>query len=158
MKLRFCLSILIALLVSTSCTSYEEQQKLEKVLSQNVDCFHEQLNSEQFHDIYSQADSSLQQRIDEAAFTGQLRNAHDQLGTISGKAMVLLTGHAMSDLQWSKIFGRAQIVSHAEMPGSELINASERFGWKIESGQPKLASYEFRFICRKPCAVGIEVR
>jgi hypothetical protein len=154
MKLRFCLAILIALLVSTSCASYEEQQKLERVLSQSVERFHEQVNNEQFHDIYSQADSSLQQRVDEAAFTGQLRSAHDQLGTISGKAIVLLTGRALSDLKWAKIFGREQIVSHGEMPNSELINASERFSWKIEDGQPKLASYEFRFICRKPCAVG----
>jgi len=158
MTLWFYLSILIALLISTSCASYEEQQKLEKVLSQSVDRFHEQLNNEQFHDIYSQADAGLQKRIDETAFTSQLRSAHDQLGTISGKTMVLLTGRALSDLQWSKTFRREQIVSHAEMPKSELINASERFGWKIENDQPKLASYEFRFICRKPCAVGIGIQ
>ncbi|HEX7722060.1 MAG TPA: hypothetical protein VF397_07875 [Pyrinomonadaceae bacterium] len=155
MKFWFCLSILIALLVSTSCASYEEQQKLEKVLSQSVDRFHEELNNEQFHDIYSHADSSLQQRFDEAAFTSQLRSAHDQLGTISGKAMVLLAGHALSDLKWSKVFGREQIVSNVETPKSDLIIASEEFAWKTESDQPKLVSYEFRFICRKPCAIGI---
>src|SRR5258706_14156720 len=108
MRFWFCLSILIALLVGTSCASYEEQQKLEKVLSQTVDRFHERLNNEQFHDIYSQADASLQKRIDETAFTSQLRSAHDQLGTISGNAMVLLTSRALRDLQWSKLFGREQ--------------------------------------------------
>src|SRR5437016_2722308 len=136
MKFWFCLSILIALLVSTSCASYEEQQKLEKVLSQSVDHFHEELNGEEFHDIYSQADTSLQKRIDETAFTSQLRSARDQLGTISGKAMVLLTGRALSDLKWSKVFGREQIVSNVETPKSDLIIASEKFVWKIENDEP----------------------
>jgi hypothetical protein len=158
MKLWFCLSLLIALLVSTSCASYQEQQKLEKVLAQSVDRFHEQLNNEQFHDIYSQAGASLQKRIDETAFTSQLRSAHDQLGRVAGKAIVLLTGDALSDLSWAKTFGREQNLSHVVTPDSDLIAANERFSWNIKNDQPKLTSYEFRFVCRKPCTVGIEVR
>ena len=158
MKLWFCLSILIALLASTSCAPYEEQQKLEKVLAQSVDRFHEQLNNEQFHDIYSQADASLQKRIDETAFTSQLRSAHDQLGRVAGKAIVLFTARAWSDLSWARTFGREQNFSYVVTPDSESIAANERFSWKIENDQPKLTSYEFRFVCRKPCTVGIEVR
>jgi hypothetical protein len=158
MKLWCCLSILIALLVSTSCASYEEQQKLEKALAQSVDRFHEQLNNEQFHDIFSQADASLQKRIDETAFTSQLRSTHDQLGRVAGKAIVLFTAGAWSDLSWAKTFGREQNFSHVVTPDSELIAANERFSWKITNDQPKLTSYEFRFVCRKPCTVGIEVR
>ena len=147
--------ILLGLLMSAACSSYEEQRKVESALAQSVNRFHEQLNNEEFNDIYSEADPSLRNRIDEATFTSQLKSAHDQLGKVSARKTFLLSSRAWSDLQWARTFGREQRVSHREMPDSELIQASEIFEWKIENDQPKLASYEFRFVCRRPCTVGI---
>ena len=147
--------ILLALMVTTSCDSYEERDKVETALTQSVAKFHEQLNEEQFHEIYSQATPILRQRVAEATFTSQLKTAHDQLGTISRTGTVRLIPKTWKDLQWARFFGREQIVSHSDLANSDLINASERFEWKLENGQPKLNSYEFRFICRKPCALRI---
>jgi hypothetical protein len=141
--------------MSTACSSYEEEQKVEAALTQSLNSFHEQLNNEQFHDIYIEADPSLRQRIDETAFTNQLKNAHDQLGKVSPEKNVLLTSRAWNDLEWARFFGRKQIVFLVELPNSDLINGSEKFEWSVENNQPKLVSYEFRFICRKPCIVGI---
>jgi|GEM_PF-1827147 len=154
MRLRY-FWILLALVITTSCDSYEEQQKVENVLTQSVAKFHDELNKEQFHDIYLQATPSLRQRVDEARFTTQLKTAHEQLGTVSGKASVRLTPKTWKDLQWARFFGREQIVVHGDLANSDLINASERFEWKLENEEPKLNSYEFRFICKKPCAIGI---
>jgi len=148
------LAVLFVLLATTSCASYEEQTKVESTLTQSLERFHEQLNNAQFHDIYIEADSSLRQRIDEVAFTNQLKNAHDQLGRVSGGARVLLTSKAWNDLRWARFFGREQLVFHTDLAHSDLINASERFQWRLENDQPKLHSYEFRFICRRPCTVG----
>lgn len=146
--------ILLALLMSTACSSYEEEQKVEVALTQSLNKFHEELNNEQFHDIYMEADPSLRQRVDETAFTNELKNAHDQLGKVSPEKKLLLTSRAWNDLQWSRFFGRKEVVFLNELPNSELINASERMEWTVENNQPKLVSYEFRFICRKPCTIG----
>src|SRR5580765_2547088 len=145
------LSTLLLLIVGSACTSYEEELRIETALTQSVNRFHEQLNDEQFQNIYLQADASLRERIDEAAFTNQLKSAHDQLGKVAAEKRVLLTTRAFKDLQWAKFFGRKQVATHAEMPSSELVIASERFAWTLEKNEPRLASYEFRFICRKPC-------
>jgi len=149
--------ILIALLGSTACSSYEEQRKVEAALSQSVNRFHEQLNNERYGEMYAQADPKLRARIDEATFTDQLKNAHDQMGTLSKPSKVLLTSRAWNDLNWSRFWGREQRVIDVDRPDSDLINATERFEWIIENGQPKLTWYEFRFICKKPCTVGIGI-
>ena len=150
--------ILIALLGSMACSSYEKQQKVEAALSQSVNRFHEQLNNERYGEIYAQADPSLRARITEAAFTAQLKNAHDQMGTLSKESKVLLTSRAWNDLDWSRFWGRAQRVINVDRPNSDLINATERFEWIIENDQPKLTWYEFRFICQKPCTVGFGIQ
>jgi len=157
MRLRY-FWILLALVITTSCDSYEEQQKVENVLTQSVAKFHDELNKEQFHDIYLQATPSLRQRVDEARFTTQLKTAHEQLGTVSGKASVRLTPKAWKDLQWGTVFrSRANCCSWGHLAKSDLINASERFEWKLENEERKLNSYEFHLICKKPCTVGIGI-
>lgn len=158
MRVRCVVWILLALLSCTSCSSYEEQRKLEVALAESVDRFHEQLNNQQFHEIYSQADSSLQKGVDEGAFTNQLRSAHEQMGKITGKSIVLLTGDQLNKRYWARTFGREQRILHVDRPGNELIIATERFTWNVENEQPKLVSYDFRSICRKPCSVGFEIR
>jgi len=149
--------VLPVLLLCTSCSSYEEQRKVEIALTESLNRFHEQLNNERYGEIYAQADPRLRARIDEATFTAQLRNAHDQMGTLSRPSKVLLSSRAWNDLEWSRILGREQRVIDADSPNSDLINATERFEWIIENDEPKLAWYEFRFICKKPCTVGIGI-
>jgi len=155
MRARYYFWIPLVLIVGTSCASYEEQRRIQVSLGESIDRFHERLNNEQFHEIYSQGTDTLQRRVDETEFTSRLKHAHEQLGVISGKATVLLTGREMNSLHWQKLFGREQKYRHVEMPQSELIAATETFGWTFENGNPRLDSYEFRFICRQPCIVAL---
>lgn len=148
---------MVTLVLSSSC-AYEEKRKLETTLEQNVNRFHEQLNNREFHEIYTSSDASLQQRTNEAEFTEQLKSAGDQLGHISGNALVIISDKAWRDMRLSKAFGnRRQSFNHVAFPASDLIVADEKFGWFITDDQPKLASYQFRFVCRKPCNVGFGI-
>lgn len=155
---RHLLFTVVGFLLFTACASYEDQKKIETVVQQSVDRFHEQLNAEHYHEIYSSADASLQQRVDENVFTSQLKSAREQLGRISGTSIVLLTSDQHQDLGWSKTFGGRLTLTHTERPNSELIRATEKSSWVIENDQPKLSAYEFRFICRQPCTVGIGIQ
>src|SRR5262245_60096574 len=119
MKVGFYFLVLLALIGSTSCASYDEIRNIETSLTESVDRFHEQLNNEQFHEIYSQATDSLRKQIDETEFTSRLKGAHEQLGAISGKAMVLLTDREVNRLHWAKILGREQTYTHVEIPKSD---------------------------------------
>ena len=67
---------------------------MEAALSKSVTRFHEQLNNEQFGEIYAQADPRLRERVSEAAFTAHLESASDQMGMLSKEAKVLLTDRA----------------------------------------------------------------
>ena len=158
--MRFRAGVLI-LMVLGGCVScaYDEKRKVETALEKSVDTFHEQLNNEQYHEIYSQSDVSLQNGIREAEFTARLKSAHDQLGTTSGKAIVIIDDSTWRSLHLRGMFGAKRLsFSHVEMTGSDLIIANERFAWAIENDQPRLASYEFRSVCRKPCTVGFALR
>ena len=146
--------ILVALGGCASC-AYDEKRKVETVLEQSVDRFHDQLNRQEYHDIYSQSDRTLQSRISEIEFTNQLNNAHDQLGTISGKAIVIIDDNVWRDMHLRRVFGsKRQSFTHHETAGSDLVYAIEKFVWAIDNDQPRLTAYEFRSVCRKPCTVG----
>jgi hypothetical protein len=145
--------IFLVLAGCISC-SYEEKGKTETALEQAVDHFHDQLNQEKYGEIYSQADAVLRNRATETEFTAQLRQAHEQLGRISGKAIVIIDDTVWRD--FLKAFGnKREMISHGNSPASDLIIANERFAWAVEKDQPKLVLYEFRSVCVKPCTVGI---
>jgi len=152
MRFWHCTSILLVLVGCTSC-AYEAKHKTETAIEQALDQFHEQLNHEQYHEIYSRSDSDLQDCITEAEFAAQLRNAHEQLGKTSGKAIVIINDTLRRNLR--RAFGsKREIISHWNGPVSDVIVANERFVWAVENDQPKLLSYEFQSVCRKPCTVG----
>ena len=149
--------VLLILVGCCSCQSYEAKRKTEMAVEKAVEHFHEQLNEEQYQQIYDEADAELRSKVTETDFTAQLRSAHDQLGRSSSKAYVLIDETIWRGL--GKAFGAKQeLVSHGHFPGSELIVANERFAWAVENDQPKLVSYEFQKVCSKPCTVGIGVR
>ena len=155
MRLLLCAFVAVLLIGCASC-SYEKKRKTETAVEQAANSFHEQLNQEQYHDIYAKADSTLQNRLSEAEFTSKIRDAHEQLGPTHNKAIVII-----DDSIWRGIrntFGsRRGIISHWNMPDSNLIIADERFSWAVENDEPKLMSYEMRSICKKPCRVGIAI-
>src|SRR5712672_935578 len=97
------LVILVALVGCASC-AYDEKRKVETALEQWVDKFHDQLNNQQYHDIYSQSDPGLQNRVTEVKFTDQLRDAHDQLGRTSGKSIVIIGDKSWRDMHLRKMF------------------------------------------------------
>src|SRR5207245_2144222 len=106
---------------------------------------HEELNNHQYHDIYSQSDFTLRSRIGEEDFATQLRNAHDELGTTSGKAIVIIDDRVWRNIHLRRVFGSTrQIISNVSTPRSDLIFAVENFSWAVENDQPKLVSYDIR--------------
>ena len=153
MRLLLLHGLIVLVMIWVSCSSYDEKRKTEAAVEHAVDKFHEQLNQEQYHDIYSQADSTLQNRLSQAEFTSQIRNAHEQLGSTSGKAFVRIDDSVWRGIR--RTFGnKREIVNHGNSPGSDVIAANERFAWAVENDQPKLVSYDFQVVCKRPCQVG----
>jgi hypothetical protein len=151
--LRYRLVLFVVLVVSCYSCSYDAKRKTETAVEQAVDKFHEQLNQEQYQRIYAESDVDLRNRATEAEFMDQLRYVHEQLGTTSGKPIVIIDDSVWRELR--KAFGRTrEIISHANIPRSDLIVGNESFVWAVENDQPKLVSYQFQWVCRKPCAVG----
>ena len=141
------------LLFGCSSCSYETKRKTEVAVEQAVERFDEALNQEQYQKIYAEADVDLRTRVSEAEFVSQLKYAHEQLGPTSGKAYVFIDDSVWRALRRA-LGTKREIVSHRNGPASTLIIANERFSWAVEDDQPKLVSYHFQSVCRKPCAVG----
>ena len=151
MRTWFLLLLMLVVVGAASC-SHEAKRKTETAVEQSVDQFHDQLNQQQYHEIYAESDAELRSRITEAEFTGQLLNAHEQMGTITSKASVHI------DDSVGRAFRRAfsggwERVSHGGFVSSEEVMAHERFIWAVENDSPRLVSYELGKICRKPCGI-----
>ncbi len=145
--------LIVLILVGCSACSYEAKRKTETAVEQAVEKFHAELNEEQYQRIYAEADVDLRRSATEAEFTAQLRSAHEQLGRASGKAFVFIDDSVWRGLR--NAFGtKREIVSHGNVPASDLIIGNEQFVWAVENDQPKLVSYKFQRVCSKPCAVG----
>lgn len=152
MKFKLGLFVVLVLVVCSSC-SYEAKRKTETAVEQAVERFHEQLNQEQYEIIYAESDADLRNNVTETEFISQLKYAHEQLGTTSGKAYVFIDDSIWRALRMA--FGtKREIISHGNTPGSDFIIANERFAWAVEDDHPKLVSYHFQSVCKKPCAVG----
>ena len=155
MKTRFVV-LIVLVLAGTSCRSYEAKRKTEAAVEQAVNKFHERLNQEQYQAIYAESDDVLKNATTESDFTAQLRDAHEQLGTTSGKAFVFINDSGWRGFRAA--FGqKRELVSNGHTPSNDSIIANENFVWAVENDQPKLVSYRFRKICNKPCSVGIAV-
>jgi len=144
-----------ALLVLIGCSSgcFEDNRRTERVLAQAIARFHEQLNDEHYHDIYSQADAELRSRLSEADFTVQLSSAHGQLGKATNKPFVFIKDSLWRSLR--RAFGPVrELIPDGELVASDTVVGDERFVWAVENDQAKLVSYDFRFLCKKPCAIG----
>ena len=148
------LSVAIVLLVvACSSCSHEAKHKTEVAVEQAVERFHELLNRSEYQKIYQEADRDLRDKVTEQEFTAQLSYAHEQMGPTSGRAYVFIDDSIWRGLR-KAIGAKREIVSHGNTPGNEFVMAHERFAWAVENDQPKLVSYQFRTVCRKPCAVG----
>lgn len=150
-KLRLTV-IVVLVLTSCSCRSFEAKQKTEATVERAVDKFHEKLNQEQYQSIYVESDGNLRMSVSEEEFIEQLRQAHEQLGITSGKAIVIIDDRGWKGIQ--NAFTKREIVRHWHMPANDSIIASENFVWAVENHQPKLVSYQFRTVCKKPCSIG----
>ncbi len=153
--MRFCFLILLVVVGSASC-SYEAKRKTESAVERSVEKFHDQLNREQYHQIYEGSDPELHSRITEAEFTAQLEDAHEQMGTITGKAYVHINDGVRRALKRAFSGGRERF-SHGNLASSDTGFANERFAWLIENDSPRLVSYEWKKICTKPCQIGFAI-
>ena len=152
-RILVCGLIFLGIIGCVSCSSFEEKRKTETAVEQAVDKFHDQLNQELYHDIYSQADATMQGQLTEEEFTLRLRSAHEQLGITHNKAMVSIRDSIGRGLRRA-LGSKRELIKHVDLTGSDVIIGSESFTWAVENDQPKLVSYEMRPICKKPCAIG----
>lgn len=142
----------VLVLACCSCRSFEAKQKTEDAVEQAVERFHEKLNQQQYQSIYLESDGELKESVTEEEFVAQLSQAHEQLGTTSGEAFVFIDDRGWKGIQ--NAFTKREIVRHWHSPVNDSIIANENFVWAVENDQPKLVSYQFRTVCRKPCRVG----
>lgn len=139
--------------VSASC-SHQSGGKTEQAVEESVDRFHDQLNQQRFHEIYNESDLELRGRITETEFTAQLLDAHNQLGTVTSKANVIIDESFWVTLKRG-IGGRRDHVTHGSIAEGDQIFADEVFVWAVGAGQPRLVSYKLGgATCRKPCRLG----
>jgi hypothetical protein len=73
------LVLVASLLVAGSSCSFAKGKEIAET---GVRHFHDQYNSEQFHEIYVQADDGFKQAVTEAEFTELLEAVHRKLGTV----------------------------------------------------------------------------
>ena len=152
--MRFWLLVLLMLLLfgSTSC-SYEKRVRTELAVEQGVDKFHHQLNQQQYHEIYAGSAPELRSRTTETEFTVQLVNAHEQLGTVTSNANVMIRDGFWPRLRRAFNGGR-ETITHGNMATGDEILGNEIFVWAVENDLPRLVSYKFVSTCRKPCTLG----
>jgi hypothetical protein len=144
--------LMLVLVGSASC-SYESKVKTESAVEQSIDRFHDQLNQQQYHEIYAESDPELRSRITETEFTARLLNAHNQLGTVTSKASVMIDDSFWRGLKRAFSGGRERVTHWNFATGDEIL-ANENFVWAVENDLPRLVTYEFVSVCRKPCRIG----
>jgi hypothetical protein len=150
--MRFRVFTFLRLALAGSACSYEAKRKTETAVEQSVDKFHDQLNQQQYHHIYEQSDAELRSRMTEAEFTGQLLNAHEQMGAITSKASVHIEDSVGRAFRRA-LSGGWEKVNHGGFVFSDVVVARERFIWAVENDSPRLVSFELGKICRKPCQI-----
>jgi hypothetical protein len=151
---RLAKSLAVALLIfgMSGCAAQGKRER-EEIVEQAAIKFYQQLNQEQYSEIYQAADPTLKANIAEAVFVEKLREAHTQIGTVSKRPNVFSRGGIGQAIK--RIFSDREVFIHVELQSTDLIYATERFTWEYSGGKALLASYEFKTICTKPCAIGI---
>jgi len=110
MRFPFLILLTLVLVGSASC-SYEAKRSTETAVEQSVDKFHDQINQQQYHDIYAESDAELRSRITEVEFTRQLLSAHEQMGTITSKARVHIDGGVGRALRRDSVAGGRELIT-----------------------------------------------
>jgi hypothetical protein len=144
-------STTLLVLLSASACSYEDKRKVETAVEQSVDRFRIQVRSQQYHEIYAESAPELRSRVSETEFAAQLAAVH-AYGASASKAIVII-----DDTVWrgvKRTFNSREMVSHVDVVSSDTMIANETFVWAVENDQPKLVSYEFTPVCKRPCSVG----
>jgi hypothetical protein len=126
-------------------------------VEQSVGKFHDRLNQQQYHEIYAESDPELHSRVTETEFTTQLVNVHEQMGTITGKAYVLIDDGVWRAVTRAFSGGRER-VAHGNLAASDAILANESFVWTVQNDSPRLVSYKWSKLCNKPCSLAFGVR
>ncbi len=152
MGFRLFILLTLVLVGSTSC-SYEATIKTENAVEQSIEKFHDQLNQQKYQDIYAESDPELRSRITEVELTAQLLNAHEQMGEVTGKAYVIIDDGVGRALRRALSGGR-ETVKYVNFKNGKEIVGDERFSWAVENDLPRLVSYEWTKICKRPCTVG----
>lgn len=129
--------VLMLVLVGSASCAYQERVRTESAVEQAVDKFHDQLNQQQYQEIYAGSDPELRSRVIEMEFTAQLMNAHKHLGTVSSKADVMIRDSFWPRLKRAFSGGRERI-THGNIAIGDEILANEVFVWTVENELPRL--------------------
>ncbi len=132
----FLLCIAIVLITSfTACT-----QSALNIARESAERFHAQLDAEQYHAIYVEADAELHHNFSESAFTEQLRSSRARLGKV--KETPKLLGDDWLD-RWQ--FGLNTPNEKTKTAFTTQFDeglALEEFEWKVQNGAAKLINYK----------------
>jgi Protein of unknown function (DUF4019) len=129
-NVRLCLiAIFVPCLVLGSCSSASNKQ----IADQAVTEFHRQLDSEQYHAIYTGSDEKLRQAFSEADFVALLEAVHRKLGTVQRANL--------QSFQVGWFAGQGQVVTLVYNTRFVNSNADEKFVWHINGDHPLLVGY-----------------
>ena len=152
MKTLKMIVILIFLVCLFGC-AFEENQEVEKKLTNGVNRFHALFNEEKFNQIYLEADEELKNKFTEQQFVSYLEVVKNDVGEINKEPLIHINSGLEDNIKriWSK---------RTDFSTSQLINTdkafyNEDFKFKVKEGEAKIVSYEVNKICDKPCTIGI---
>src|SRR4030095_8118535 len=116
----------LLLMVAGASCAYERGYVTEKIVEQAIDEFHERVKTERYHDIYTNADPELRNRVSETELTAKLAEAHRQSGDSEHKAVVFVKDSLSRLLRHGFIRGR-ELISDADLASSETAISREKF-------------------------------
>ena len=118
-----------AALIMVSCGSVQNTQ----VAQQGVAQFHQQLDSEQYHSIYTESDERFRGASSEADFNAILTAVHRKLGNVRNANL--------KSFQVGWFAGQGQTVTLFYQTQFAEGSADERFIWHVKDKQALLVGY-----------------
>lgn len=136
--------------------AFEENQEIEKKLTDSVNNFHALLNQEKFEQIYLEGDDELKNKFTELQFVSHLEAIKNDVGEIKEESHVWIDDELKDGIK--RILFRRTKFSSFELISTEKAIYREKFDWNLVENQAKLVSFQIEKICNKPCQLNINTK
>lgn len=123
-------SVILMLFCLTACSSVKSDLSLT---DQAVTRFHQQLDSEQYHAIYSGSHAEFRKQAPEDDFVSFAQAVHRKLGHVR------YTSLKNFQVRW--LAGKGTVVTLFYETQFEEAKAGETFNWQVNDGKPLLYGY-----------------